>query len=134
MRILESFEVTNRLRRLNRVVQVVLILLLLGSMNTLSLKHFSRLDITESHRFALSAETKAYLQQLESPVDIWVTLPERPSDDQEAALLRYLKRLLREYAIAAQKDGALPSPSRIRRPLPRSGTRRQHRPGVRSVG
>lgn len=105
MRILQSFEVTNRLRRLNRSVQVVLILLLLGSLNYLSLTHFSRLDITESNRFALSAESKAYLQQLEAPVDIWVTLPGAPTDDQDAALLRYLKLLLREYAIAGQQDG-----------------------------
>lgn len=105
MALLESFEVTNRLRRLNRFAQVALILLLLGSLNYLSLRHYSRLDITQSNRFALSAESKAYLQQLEAPVDIWVTLPERPSDNQNAALLRYLKLLLREYAIAAQRDG-----------------------------
>jgi hypothetical protein len=102
---LESFEITNRLRHLNRFVQACLILLLLFGLNFLSLSHFSRIDLTESNRYALSAESIAYLKQLEQPVTLIVTIPDSSASPQETALLRYLKLLLREYAIAGQRDG-----------------------------
>lgn len=106
MRFLESFEYSNRLRFANRLLQVCLILTLLTGLNYLSLNHFSRADITEGNRFALSAETIAYIQQLEEPLDIIVTLPEQGPDAQERALLDYLRALLREYALAARIDGS----------------------------
>jgi hypothetical protein len=110
MRILEKFETANKVNFVNRLIQVCLILSLLGGLNYLSIRYFDRVDLTENHRFALSAESVAYIKQLREPVDIIVTLPADTSNEEEIALLRYLRILLREYSMAGQINGE----SRIR--------------------
>lgn len=105
MRRWESFQVANRLKAAHHWVQVILILSLIIGINTLALNHFIRYDLTESHRFALSPETRAYLAEIREPVQIVVTIPEQSPRAEEQVLFRYVEQLLREYAYQSRRSG-----------------------------
>ncbi len=66
----ESYQFANRLKAGNYWLQVMLILTLIGGFNHLAMRHFTRVDLTENHRYALSPETKAYLNELSDPIRI----------------------------------------------------------------
>jgi ABC-type uncharacterized transport system involved in gliding motility auxiliary subunit len=100
-----SFQCFNRIYFLNRWVQVVLFLLFLASVNYLALRYFTRIDLTQDHRYALSAETRAYLESLDQPLDIIVTIPKESPRPEERSLYNYIERLLDEYRFHSRKDG-----------------------------
>lgn len=97
MRLPETFQFMNRLRRLNRLVQVVLIVSLLAALNTLAMQRFQRWDLNQDARYALSAETVAWLEQIREPVSIFVTIPSSSPRAEEQALYRSMARLLEDY-------------------------------------
>ena len=61
----ESFQFANRLKFANHWLQIFLILSLIIGCNYLALNTFTRFDLTENHHYALSPESKAYLDDLE---------------------------------------------------------------------
>jgi len=101
----ESYQFANRLKLANYWLQVILILTLIIGFNHLAMQHFFRFDLTENHRYALSPETKAYLQELTVPVRIFVTIPQNSPRQEEQSLYRYVSQLLQEYVYRSRKDG-----------------------------
>ncbi len=101
----ESYQFANRLKLGNYWLQVILILTLIMGFNHLAMQNFFRFDLTENHRYALSPETKAYLQELSDPVRIFVTIPQKSPRQEEQALYRYVSQLLQEYVYRSRRDG-----------------------------
>ena len=101
----ESYQFANRLKLGNHWLQVILILSLIGGLNYLAIHNFYRIDLTESHRFALSPETKAYLQEITEPVEIVVTIPRNSPRQEEQVLSRYVGQLLQEYVYQSKRHG-----------------------------
>lgn len=106
MRKWESYQRANRLKSLNHAAQVLLILGLIIGCNLFSMRYFLRWDLAAEGRFALSPETRAYLRDLDQPVRVIVTIPQASPRPEEQLLLRYVTRLLDEYAYASRHQGA----------------------------
>ena len=102
----ESYQFTNRLKLGNYWIQVILILSLILGMNHVAMRHFVRIDLTENHRYALSPETKAYLQDISEPILMVVTIPRNSTREEEQVLYRYVSQLLKEYAYQSRKEGS----------------------------
>ncbi|MGF1451563.1 MAG: GldG family protein [Opitutales bacterium] len=94
---LNDFRHANRVHRLNRVVQVSLALCLVVLINVISVHLYRRFDLTTDQRFSLSAETKAYLQNLSAPVEIYLTEPPDDAEKAQEMVFSDLQRLLDEY-------------------------------------
>ncbi len=108
MRAWESYQFANRLKRLHHYVRILLMLSFLVGLNYLAWQHFRRFDLTEGRRYALSPETRAYLQELTQPVRIVVTIPANSPRAEEQALFHYTSRLLQEYVYQSRRpDGFL---------------------------
>ncbi len=119
---LEEYRVARWARGVNRAVQIGLSLALVAGLNVLASRHFERWDLTEGHRYSLSAETRAYLTNgyldknahvsQQEPIELILTLPTSQPDEEKAqqiaAILGEMRELLREYQNAAQ--GALGGP------------------------
>ena len=93
---LDSFRTARWLRTLNLVLQAVLFLTLFGGLNYLARNHAWRYDLTHQHRYSLSAETKAYLNNLPRPTRIVVTVQDT------SPAYRDISGLLREYTYATE--------------------------------
>ena len=101
----EQFQYANRLKQANHVLQILLILSLILGLNHFALKHFVRYDLTQSHKYALSPESKAFLGELRDPVNIVVTIPADSPRQEEQVLYRYVEQLLEEYAYQSRRNG-----------------------------
>jgi ABC-type uncharacterized transport system involved in gliding motility auxiliary subunit len=123
---LEEYRVARWAKGANRVAQIILSLALVAGLNVLASRHFERWDLTEGHRYSLSAETRAYLtntyleknahvSELE-PIELILTLPssqpDQKSAEQIAPMLAEMRELLREYKNAAQ--GAVGGPVQLK--------------------
>ena len=82
MRFADSFRAARWVRTVNLLLQALLFLSLFGGLNYIALNHAWRFDLTRARRQSLSAETKSYLERLEQPVHVVVTLP-KDSDSVE---------------------------------------------------
>lgn len=105
MRRWENFTYANRLKLANHWLQILLVLTLLIGLNYLAMRHFKRFDLTENHRFALSPETRAYLNEIREPVEVIVTIPANSPRQEEQVLHRYVEQLLGEYAYHSRRSG-----------------------------
>lgn len=103
MRPAADFRTTNRLNRLNRFLQILLAVAFVGGLNSLALRYHARFDLTAHHRYSLSPETRAYVEQLEEPVTIYVTLRDPGDTPEEELLIRYVRNLLEEYQATATR-------------------------------
>ena len=74
-----EFSFVRRLSTANRVAQLLLGLCLIIGLNLLATKYFKRIDITRKGAFTLAAESKAYIRQLQEPVNIIVSRLRKPS-------------------------------------------------------
>lgn len=101
----DRFSVANRVRAAHRLIQVTLGLLFFAQLNYLAMHHYTRFDVTESHLYSLSPETRAYLRSLDEPVRLIVTIPEDPAQPDEALLSRYVRGLLNQYLYVLQSAG-----------------------------
>lgn len=100
-----SFRTARWVRTLNLVLQAVLFLTLFGGLNYLARNHaWGRFDLTEQRRYSLSPETVSYLQNLERPVRIVVTLTGDSDEPDIAQAFRDMRGLLREYVYASEGD------------------------------
>jgi ABC-type uncharacterized transport system involved in gliding motility auxiliary subunit len=105
MRRWHTFKTANRLQGANRSLQVLLLLLLAGCLNYLAMRHYQRSDLSQRQPHTLSPESRAYLAELEQPVDFIVTLPEHAPREEDRVLFRYVASLLREYAHHSRRGG-----------------------------
>lgn len=92
-----EFRITRRFRLLNRVAQILLGLCLIASLNYLAAKYFDRIDLTQSGTYTLAPESKAYIRQLQEPVEIIVTIPNDPEQPELVQIHQHLDKLFREY-------------------------------------
>ncbi|MBC2606658.1 GldG family protein [Pelagicoccus albus] len=97
--------------RFQAIVQIVLVLLILVAVNYIGMRTYQRIDMTESNLYSLSPETKAYLAQLQQPIEVYVTISEESkvaTSDQMATQIDVYKdvtNLLREYEYATRNQG-----------------------------
>jgi len=98
-----DFRLARRIRFANRTLQILLSLTLILALNFLASKYFERIDLTEAGSFTLAPESKAYIRELDSPVDIIVTIPNDPDVPELVQIHQHLRKLLREYSAAGQQ-------------------------------
>ncbi|RXK55773.1 ABC transporter [Oleiharenicola lentus] len=99
----DSFRAARLIRFVNLILQAVLFLALFIGLNYIALNHTWRFDLSESRRYSLSAETRAYLANLERDVRIYVTIPADGADAELEQARRDIMALLREYTYHAGK-------------------------------
>lgn len=105
---LENFKFSRWFNAGHSVFQFILVVTFFVGLNTLSLIHYQRYDITEDRKYALSPESISYVQEIEEPIRIIVT---QSTDDSNSDLGSYytdVKNLLKEYEYAAQINNAGP--------------------------
>ena len=100
-----EFRVARRFRTGNRAAQILLGLGLLIALNFLASKYFKRIDLTESGTYTLAPESKAYLRELETPIEIIITIPNNPDVPELVQIHHHLRKLFREYEAAGMRDG-----------------------------
>lgn len=83
------------------LAQFTLLITFLIGLNLFAYRHFIRTDLTDRRLYSLTAETVAYLQTLDSPVEIHVTIPPNDKDEYIAQMYRDVRGLLREYEYRA---------------------------------
>lgn len=105
MRRWELYQFANRLKQANHWLQILLIFSLILGLNHFALRHFVRHDLTQSHRYALSPESRAFLQEMKEPVNVVVTIPANSPRQEEQVLFRYVEQLLEEYAYQSRRNG-----------------------------
>ena len=104
----DSFRAARWIRFVNLILQAVLFLSLFAGLNYIALNHAWRFDLTENRRHSLSAETRAYLVNLERNVRIIVTIGADNADEELEQARRDISGLLREYTYHTRN-----SPNRI---------------------
>ena len=100
-----EYRIARRFRLANRIVQIILGLCLIASINYLAAKYFSRIDLTQSGSYTLAPESKAYIRELEQPVNIIVTIPNDPDVAELKQIHQHLGKLFREYEAEGMKEG-----------------------------
>lgn len=101
----DSFRAARWIRFINLILQAVLFLSLFAGLNYIALNHAWRFDLTASRRHSLSAETRAYLAELERDVRVIVTIPADSADEELEQARRDLTALLREYTYHTRNNG-----------------------------
>lgn len=104
MRFADSFRAARWVRTVNLLLQALLFLSLFGGLNYIALNHAWRFDLTRARRQSLSAETKSYLERLEQPVHVVVTLPKDSDSVEISDAYRDVSGLLREYDYATSSN------------------------------
>lgn len=94
----DSFQANRRIRTVNLVLQAVLFVTLFAGINYLALVHSWRFDLTRNRIFSLSAETVAYVEKIDQPVNVMVAFDTSDDDPDIAQARRDVLALLREYA------------------------------------
>ena len=100
-----DFLFARRFRALNRSAQILLSVALIFALNYLSALYFTRIDLTDSGRYSLAPESRAYIGELKEPVDIIITIPRDPDVPELVQIHHHLDKLLRAYTAASQIDG-----------------------------
>lgn len=100
---IEEFRTARWFFGLNRTAQIILAVSLAVTLNIIGALQFARIDLTAGRQFSLSAETIAYLRQLDEPVRVIVTRPPETAPEQSREVFGHLERLLTEYQYAARR-------------------------------
>jgi hypothetical protein len=104
MNFADSFRAARWVRLINLILQAILFLTLFGGLNYIALNHAWRFDLSRNRQHSLSAETRSYLDRLDHPVDITVTLTEDPDNPELAQSFRDIRNLLREYTYQTRNN------------------------------
>lgn len=91
--------------RFQAVIQIVLVFLILIAINYIGMRSYQRIDMTQGSLYSLSPETKAYLKQLQQPIEAIVTISENADEPGLTDILKDVKLLLREYEYATRDQG-----------------------------
>ncbi len=105
MSLIESYQSNRIADRLQAVAQFLLVLLILAAINTIAMRSYTRFDTTLNRSFTLSAQTVAYLTQLQQPINIVVTLSEQSRDVGIRDTYQDVKSLLSEYEYETRHQG-----------------------------
>jgi hypothetical protein len=104
----DSFRTARIVRLVNLFLQAVLFVTLFAGLNYVALNHGWRFDLSQQRRFALSAETRAYLASLAEPIRIVVTIVDDGTNPELAQAQRDIAALLREYVYEASRNPRAP--------------------------
>lgn len=102
---IESYQSNRIVDRLHAVAQFVLVFLILAAINAIAMRNFKRIDTTIGREFTLSAQTVAYLDQLERPMKVVVTLSDQDTDLGIRDIFYDVKSLLGEYEYETRDQG-----------------------------
>ena len=105
MSLIESYQSNRIADRLHAVAQFLLVFLILAAINTIAMRSYTRFDTTLNRSFTLSAQTVAYLSQLQQPINIVVTLSEQSRDLGIRDIYSDVKSLLSEYEYETRNQG-----------------------------
>jgi hypothetical protein len=108
MKFADSFRAARWVRLVNLLLQAVLFLTLFAGLNYIAQNHAWRFDLTAARSHSLSAETRSYLERLDRPVRIVVTLTDDGDSAEIAQAFRDISGLLREYAYATRNNAQAP--------------------------
>ena len=97
----QSFRTARWIRTINLVLQGLLFTTFCAGLNYLALHYSWRFDLTKLRKHSLSAETRSYIEQLDKPVRIVVTLVADAPEPGVPEAYRDISELLREYAYVA---------------------------------
>lgn len=95
-----TFRAVRWFRTLNLLAQAFLFLTFFAGLNYLAVNYAWRFDLTANRSHSLSPETRSYLDRLDQPVRIVVTLTESSDNPDVAQGFRDISGLLREYTYA----------------------------------
>lgn len=102
---LDDFRVARWVKGVNRALQVLLALSLAAALNFIAARHFTRSDLTRTHRYSLAPETLAYLQEIKEPIRVIVTEPADSAPFEAREIFADIQNLLREFEYAARRNG-----------------------------
>jgi len=105
MNLIESYQSNRLVDRLHAVAQFILVFLILAAVNTIAMRNYKRIDTTLGRDFTLSAQTVAYLAQLEQPIKVVVTLSDQDKDLGIRDIFYDVKSLLNEYEYETRNNG-----------------------------
>lgn len=105
MSLLESYQSNRIVDTLHAIAQFILVFLILAAINAIAMRSYKRIDITMGRNFTLSAQTVAYLDKLEQPIQIIVTLSEQSADLGIRDIYYDVKSLLSEYEYETRDQG-----------------------------
>lgn len=105
MHLIESYQSNRVVDHLHAVAQFILVFLILAAVNAIAMRNYKRIDTTLGREYTLSAQTVAYLGQLERPVKIVVTLSDQDNDLGIRDIFYDVKVLLDEYEYETRDQG-----------------------------
>ncbi|MBO5255628.1 MAG: Gldg family protein [Opitutales bacterium] len=106
----DDFRVTTKIRKINLWIQILLGFTLYVGLNFLSARHYYSYDFSESHKNSLSPESKAYIKNLVSPIDIYVVVSTQNLEKENMSVLKDLELFLSRY----EASSTLPNKIRVK--------------------
>ncbi len=97
MSLIESYQSNRIVDTFHTIAQFILVFLILAAVNAIAMRSYKRIDTTIGRTYTLSAQTVAYLHQLEQPIQIIVTLSDQSVDLGIRDIYYDVKSLLSEY-------------------------------------
>ncbi len=96
-----DFEITTRVRKINLWIQIALGIVLYLGLNYMAYRHYMRIDISESHKNSLSPESLAYIENLKSPIDVYVVISTQNKNKDNESIIKSLRMFLTQYEYAS---------------------------------
>lgn len=100
----EDFKYINLTNKIRLITNSILIISLFIGLNIIASNYYLRKDLTENRFYSLSPETLAYLNKLNQPIEIIVTIPSISSQPETAQIYLILSRLMNEYVYATRNN------------------------------
>ena len=104
---IDDFKTAVRLRRANLAAQIILGVLLYLGLNFLASRHFEAVDFSAGNSNSLSAETVAYVRNMNEGVDIYEVVSAKARDIETKSLMANLGKVLRQYEYASKKTAPI---------------------------
>jgi ABC-type uncharacterized transport system involved in gliding motility auxiliary subunit len=98
MKTFESFESNRWIWRINILLQIILVAVLVAIVNYIGMREYYRTDLTKNRAFSLSPETISYINELNEPVKVIVTLTDSNDSKEISQAFRDVRGVLREFA------------------------------------
>jgi len=98
----DEFKQAGWSRAINRTLQIIFAITFILVINIIAARQFTRHDLTQNHRYSLSAESLAYLKALKGPIDVYVTIPRQSDQKEVVTLYNDVSNILREYEFAVK--------------------------------
>ena len=105
MSLIESYQSNRIADTFHTIAQFILVFLILAAVNAIAMRSYKRIDTTIGRTYTLSAQTVAYLHQLEQPIQVIVTLSDQNVDLGIRDIYYDVKSLLGEYEYETRNQG-----------------------------